>query len=181
MLIQANNLIGMPIASLEEEKKIGEVTNIIVEISSNNIAKVLGFLVKNKKSIFSHDLFLSQIDILDIDIQGISANSEKSLINPAEIIRAQKILQRKFNLIGLTAIDKFGKKIGKVYSFAIENKTFQVTKYYVKSFFEERIFDAENVIKIDERKIIFANKEKSQKNQIKEPRYAIKKFFTKSY
>lgn len=154
MLIQASNLIGFPIASIEEKRKIGIVKAIVVE---KNTLKILGFMVSKGLSIFEKNLFLSNIDILDIDKYAVVTRTIENLVNPEEIVKVRNILNKKFNIFGLRASDKNKQFIGKVTDFIIDKETLSIIKFYIHNFWQDRILEANNIIKITNKEIIFDN------------------------
>lgn len=152
MLIQATNTIGLSVASLEEQEKIGKVREIIVDGKN---AKILGFVAKVGLSIFGKKMFLAPIDILDIDKNGLVIKNTDSILEPTEIIRVKQIMDEGFDLFGLKAYDEEKNYLGKIFDFVIEYPTFSITKYYVRSIMTDRIFDSKNVLEITNKAIIF--------------------------
>jgi uncharacterized protein YrrD len=151
MFIQATNIINMPIASIEERQKIGFIKKILV---NKNNAQIIGFLTTNKK-LFDKDKFLSEVDILDIDNQGVTTRTKSNLVDPQEIIRANNIIRKKFDLIGLKAITKTKKPLGRVSDYLVESNSLQVVKFYIDSIFKNKIIDYHMVWKITNQEIIF--------------------------
>lgn len=156
MIIDYSKLINLPIASLSERKKIGEIQDLIID--KQNLL-VVGFLVRISNSIFAKSKVILEADILDIDQNGMTTKSEECLIESKENIKIQKILKAKDKLINLTAFTKNNQKIGKINNFSIENNSMQVVKFFVKNWENERIFDHTNVFKITKNAIYFNDNE----------------------
>ena len=152
MLIQATNLLGHPVASLQEKKRLGEVINILI---NRHDAKAIGFIVQIGSKYFGQKFFISDIDIIEIDKYGVGIHSEKDLINPEEIVKAKKIINEKFNLINLKAITKNNNVLGKVFDYVIDTQTMQVTKFYIKNLFNERILTIQDIYRITKKAVIF--------------------------
>jgi uncharacterized protein YrrD len=153
MLIEAKKLISLPVASMEDGEKIGEITKIIVD---KNSASILGFLVKSG-GLLSPKLALSIVDITEWDPNGIVTNSMDNLVPPDEIVRLNDVLKSNFDIFGTKAKTESGKNLGTVDNFLIDTETGTIAKYYLKDIINgERIFSADKVIKID-KAIIFSD------------------------
>lgn len=151
MLIQASNLLNKAVASLDEKNKIGQVKYIIID---RKALKVLGFLVKDK-NLFFKNKFLSDIDILDIDKYAVVTRSYENLIDPQEVVKVKNILKAKFTLFGLKAKNKKNEYLGKVSDFVFDKETLGIIRFYIRGFWQDRIFDISNLIKIKDKEIIF--------------------------
>lgn len=160
MLIEAKNILDLPVATLDEKEKIGAIKKILVQRSD---AKVLGFLVNTKGFLFGKNLFLSESDVLDIDKHGLTTRSRENLINPEEVARVKKLLTERFSLFGLRAVTRSKKRLGKISNFIVDTNTLQVVKFYTRGFFEDRIIDYKNVYKITKKEIIFIDEVSSAK------------------
>jgi len=111
MIINYSELINLPIGSLSERKKIGEIQDFVID--KENLL-VLGILVKTSNSFFSKPKAILSMDILDIDKNGVTAKSEECLLNPKENIKIKIVLDNREKIIGLAAYIKDGDKIGKI-------------------------------------------------------------------
>ncbi len=154
MLIEANNLIGLPIGAIEENQYLGKVRDILVERKNGT---VMGLIVGHGVPFFENKLFLADMDILDIDKNGVTTRTQENLIDPQEILRAKKNIEEKFNLVNLPANTKNGKYLGKISNYVIDTVTMQIIKYYVHGLFEDKIISNNQVIKISKKEIIFEN------------------------
>lgn len=151
MLFQATSLIGLPIGCQETRSKIGEILQIIINPEKGSL---LAFLVK-PLGFFSSPKLLSPVDVIEYDKAGIVCKSHEDLALPKEIVRAKKILDSGIKILGINARTTSGTKLGKVEDFLINTETSNVTKYYLKNWFETRIISADKVIKIDRTGLIF--------------------------
>ncbi|MFA6492805.1 MAG: PRC-barrel domain-containing protein [Patescibacteria group bacterium] len=151
MFIEASKLIGMPIASLETQSKIGTVREIIVDPKNGQL---LGLMVQIG-GVFSPKKVLSIIDITDWDPNGLVTNSDENLVDAAEVVRIKNLLDEKIILLGMNAKTESGQKLGIVENFLIDTNNTIVTKYYLKDILgNSKILTADRVSKID-KKIIF--------------------------
>lgn len=162
MLIEAKNILDLPIATIDEKAKIGLVKQIVVDKKN---AKVLGFIVHINSFLFGKNLFLSESDVLDIDSNGLTTQNKENLIDPQEVMRVKKIIDERFNIFGLDAITKSKKRLGKISNFVIETQTLQIVKFYINTMFENKIINFDKVYKITKKEIIF--EEDTERQMIK--------------
>ena len=153
MFIEAKKLIGLPIAAVDTQSKVGEINQILIDPNNGNL---LGFLVSSG-GIFSPKKVLSVTDIREWDPNGIVTESINNLVEAAEIVRIKEILSRKIILLGMRAKTESGKGLGVVEDLLIDTDGQCVAKYYLKDLLgDARIFTADKVVKID-KQIIFSD------------------------
>lgn len=151
MLIEAKNIIGLPVASIEEQSKIGEIKVVFVDPENGTVIGFglrQGFLGKRK--------VISFLDVKEWDPNGIVISSEDEVVLPEEIIRIKSIIDTDNYLMGKPAENESGKKLGKVDDFLIDTETGAVTKYYIEDLLgNSRIFPQEKVVRIDKTIVFF--------------------------
>ena len=76
MMIEAKKIIGLPIAAMESQSKIGEIRDLIIDPENGNL---LGFLVQ-VGGFFSTGKILSIVDIREWDPNGIVTEKEENLV-----------------------------------------------------------------------------------------------------
>lgn len=153
MFIEAKKIIGLSVAAIDEQAKVGTITDILVEPENGN---VLGFLV-SPGGLLSPKKALSIVDVTDWDPKGIVTRSVENLVPPQEIVRINEILQKRIQLLGMKAKTESGKNLGEVENFLIDSETQSVTKYYLRDILGNRkIFSSDKVSRID-KKIIFSD------------------------
>lgn len=153
MLLHYSQIINLPVGSTEEQAKIGNVKDII--INSEN-GEILGLKI-TPNGFFAKDKILSRVDIIDCDNNGIVVKSEDSLVEPEEIVAIKNALKQNINLINSKAITESKENLGKINDLLIETDTFSITKYYIKGFWQDKILPNDKVIKIKKGEVIFAN------------------------
>ena len=158
MFIEAKKLIGMPVAAVDVQSRIGQIRQIIIDPENGNL---LGFLVSTGKSaswrIFSPKKVLSATDIREWDSKAIITESIDNLVEAGEIIRIKEILDKKNFLLGMRAKTESGQGLGVVENLLIDTDNQCVEKYYLKDLLgDARIFPSNKVIKID-KVIIFSD------------------------
>ena len=153
MFIEAKKLIGLPVAALESQAKIGEIREIIVDPENG---RLLGFLVASG-GLLSAKKALAIVDVRDFDPNGIVTASADNLVEPQEIVRINEVLVNKLFLIGKSAKTEAGKNLGVVEDLLVDTETQSVAKYYLKDLLgNARILTADKVVKID-KVIIFSD------------------------
>lgn len=153
MFIEARKLIGLPVAAMDTQSKIGEIRQILVDPENG---RLLGFEIATG-GILNPKKILATTDIRDWDPNGIVTASIDNLVESKEVVRIKEVLDRKIFLIGMKAKTESGKGLGMVEDLLIDTDTECVAKYYLKDLLgKARILTADKVIKID-RQIIFAD------------------------
>ncbi len=153
MFIEAKKLIGLPVAAVDTQSKIGEIRDILVDPENG---RLLGFLIK-EGGIFSSNKVLSGVDIADWDPNGLVTSSIDNLVPPQEIVRVNDIIKKKIFLLGMPAKTESGKSLGNVEDLLVDTDTSTVAKYYLKDLLgKSRVLTADKVIKID-KQITFAD------------------------
>lgn len=147
MFIEATKIIGLPIASIEEESKVGEISQLVIDPKNGAL---LGFLVRSG-GIFSEHKALSVVDVREWDPNGLVIGSIHHIVPINEIVRMKEIVDLKLVILGLKAQTESGKSLGVIENLLIDTDTLTVAKYYVKNILlgDERVFPANSVVKID--------------------------------
>lgn len=149
-LVLASSIIGLPVASLKEEAKLGVVKKILIDIDSGAI---YGYLVQ--KSLFAKPEFIDAKDILGAEKAAFVVDSASALNPIDEIVRAKKMLETGFKLFGLPVLSSNqDKKIGKVDDFAISVTNSLIMSLYVRNFLGDRIIPRQKIVKITKKNII---------------------------
>jgi len=145
-MIEAKKLIGLPVAAIDAERKIGEVKEIIVDPETG---KLHGFLVKTGR-VFSHTLALSIVDIKEWDPNGLVTSSVENLVEPSEIYRIKDVLDKNQLILNMHAQTESNKSLGLCENFLIDTVTESVVKFYLKDILgKTRIFPHDALVKID--------------------------------
>ena len=153
MFIEAKKIIGLPIAAVDVESKIGEITQLLIEPENGSL---LGFLIKSD-GFFSAQKVLSAVDIREWDPNGLVTESIENLVDPNEIVRIKEVLDKNIILIGMSAKTESGKRLGVVEDLLIDTDTNSVAKYYLKDLLgKSRVLTSDKVSRID-KAIIFTD------------------------
>lgn len=112
--------------SLRTGSKVGAVADAIID--PNNL-KIEGWHAIGHRD-QKHGILLSQ-DVRDILPQGFAVNDQDAISDPSDLIRLQKTIQLKFELVGKPVVTTSRKRLGKVSDYAFEKTGFFIQKIYV--------------------------------------------------
>jgi len=153
MLIQATKIIGLPVAAIDTQSKIGEVKKIVIDPENGS---VLGMVVA-PTGFFAKQKILSSQDIIDFDKNGIVTKSDENLLDTHEVIRIEKILANNIKIIGQKAITSSKNRLGTINDILIDLDTLAIVKYYISGLFQERILTSDKLVKITKDALIFSD------------------------
>jgi sporulation protein YlmC with PRC-barrel domain len=168
MLVNFSACQERPIITKEGEK-IGTLNEIIIDPLQG---KILGFLIK--PGFFRAPKILSPVDIRGWFNDGILVESEKVLLNPAEIVRAFSVIQSKIKILDQKVINPQRKKIGKVTDLTLDLNIGYLTRITVettplKGLIEnERLIPWNKILKITRDYVMIEELEKGKKELARE-------------
>jgi len=126
MLQLSNALINKSVLSLRTGSPIARIKSPI--INPDNL-KIEGFYVEdrfNKKI-----LVLVSQDIRETLANGFVVNDHEVLVEAEDLVRLEKVIDLKFDLINKQVVTISKVKVGKVNDYATETTTFFIQKLYV--------------------------------------------------
>ncbi|MBI3495638.1 PRC-barrel domain-containing protein [Candidatus Berkelbacteria bacterium] len=153
-LVLASSLLKLPVGTLQPPVKIGKVKDVVIDPKGG---RFLGVTVS--VSLLQPPLFVSTSDMLAVDHAGVVIKSEEALVEINEIVRAKEALREGIRLIGLRVVTTSNKRLGRVSDLVIDLEGERVAKYYVSSWFSERIFPASAVVKITKKELVVESDE----------------------
>jgi len=153
MLIQTSRIINLPLGALDDQNKIGFVKDFVINPEDG---KLIAFIIK-KGFLNLEEKFLASSSVLEFDPNGLVTKNIENLLNVDEIVRVKTILKSKIKVLGSRAYTKDKKYLGRVHDLLIDTENYQICKFYIGGFFEDRIIPFDMVIKIVRGKIIFNN------------------------
>lgn len=153
MFLTLSKIYKLPVAALEEKKKIGHVSQIIFDPANGNI---LAVMIKTT-AIFAKDLFLSANDILDFDNNAIVTKSQENLLEASQLIKVGEVLKQRIPIIGQKALTESGKKLGTIYDLLIDTGNLNIFKFYIHNILQEKILPADKVVRIEKKAVIFSD------------------------
>jgi len=148
----------MTVGALDEGVLVGRVQQVLVEPSE---MKVVGLLIR-EKGLFGKFKVISILDLIDVEPAAVVINSRQNLVEEKEIVRIGKILKYKFNLIGLPAMTKSMKILGKVTDAVIDSQSGEIVRLYTRYFLQNRVFARSQIEKITWKEIILSVDERKK-------------------
>lgn len=160
MMLLYSKIVGMTVADLREQKKIGEIDDLIY----NSELKIAAFVLKQQFSILPREpQIVSSDDVAALAKKGLVVYNEGAASPLRESVRIKKLTDEKFYGLKQPVISKSGQRIGSVYDYLVDSGTLLITKFYVKSLFGERIIPVSKVVSLEKRKIIIEDETESIK------------------
>lgn len=126
MLTMIDNVIGVPVMSLQTGTRLAHTSDVIVDPRQLTIAAlyVEGPLVSVRPSV------VYPSDIREISDIGFIVDSDSKLMPLDGLVRLQEIIDFDFVLKGARVVDEDGKKHGKVSNYAIDPESFTIQQLY---------------------------------------------------
>jgi sporulation protein YlmC with PRC-barrel domain len=115
----------LPVMSIRGSRRISTTLETIIDPHK---LSVVGFYCDDRAS--GIDKILLVEDIREFSEVGLIVDSEENLIDPADLVRLEKILQLNFQIIDKKLVSQSGKKLGKVENYAIDDMTYRIEKLY---------------------------------------------------
>lgn len=153
-LVLASSMLRLPVGTLQPPVKVGRVKDVVIDPKGGAF---LGVTVLT--SLLKPALFATASDIIAVDRGGLVIKSEDSLIEINEIVRAKEAVRQGVRVIGLPVVTQSRKRVGRVSDLAIDLEGERVAKYYVRSWFSERIIPSTAVIKITKKELVIESDE----------------------
>ena len=151
MFLQASQLEHQQLISLEPRQPIGKVDELVFDPASGRLlalgVRPHGWFVAKK--------FLAAGDILGTEPGFVITRKNDDLATLEHLPRVAETLKKRTRILKKAARTESGEKLGVVVDVLLETERWQITKYYLRSFFAERILPAEDVHSITRRAVIF--------------------------
>lgn len=158
MTILASKLINLPVAAVQQSRKVGKIASILVYPDGANW---IGLELKHLP--LAHSKVLSSSDVKSIDDEVVLIENEDLLIEPDEILRAREIADHNYNLIGLPVVSQDGTKIGKITDYLINVDVCQVTDFHVGGLMKQnRIINFKQVQELTWKRLLVSGQGKCQ-------------------
>lgn len=163
MLIQASQLIGTPILSVQASGKIAEVTGLIIDPDS---LKTIAFRVGGGVVGKGPANILDVKSIREYSKFGMVIDSEDEFIEPSDVVKIEKILGLNFDLINLKVETKKGSNLGHITDYTLDALDFMVQQLIVKRPIFKSFLDPEltiprrEIVEITDYKVIVKDEEK---------------------
>ena len=156
MLITINNIIGMPVMSLQTGQRLATIGEPIID---PNDLSILAFYVNGQLLDYNPAvLFVS--DIREIGNLGAIIDSAENLMNPEGLVRLEQVINYGFKLSGINVVDDNKHKLGNVESYGFDPATAVIQQLYLKPTISKRFLTASltinrsQIVEIDNQKIV---------------------------
>ena len=127
MLRFINEYIDMPVMSIRSGRRLS--TSLEPVVNPHKLS-VLGFYVEDRAS--GIDKILLSEDIREFSDVGIIVDSEEALMDPADLVKHEAIIDMQFAIVGKRLVTQSGKKLGKVEDYAIDDLNYRIEKIYAR-------------------------------------------------
>jgi uncharacterized protein YrrD len=128
MLISIENLLSVPIMSLQTGTQLAATTGVIVDPRQLTIA---AFFVEGP-GLEQSPSILHPADIRELSDVGMIVDEATKLMSLEGLVRLQEIIDFNFELIGLKVVDEHKHKLGKISSYGIETEGYTIVQIYTE-------------------------------------------------
>lgn len=151
MLVQAETLKNLPVASLEDEARIGSVVDIVLHPETGEL---VGFWVQPDRW-FAAKRALSSRDIVSYDPQAVVVRSSDALVAPSEIQPFAMAAATNAHWIGKRAEDETGQHLGRVSDLVVDIDLEMLRKVEVSSLLgPRRLISREDIVRVTPKALI---------------------------
>jgi uncharacterized protein YrrD len=149
MLLQAKQLIGLPVGASDTQSREGTVKGLVFDADDG---RVLGFLIK--QGIFGKPKALAFTDVTAIDHTVVVTRDPENVLPVDEIVRLKHAVDEKKPILGQKVTTESGINLGKIEDVVVNTTSGQITKLYVRHMLEDRVIGADKIVKITRDQVI---------------------------
>jgi uncharacterized protein YrrD len=156
MYILASHIKNLPVLSLQNGAPVATTGEPIINRDKLELVAVYcksGFWRQSTHVIMSRD-------IREIARQGLVIDSLDEIEEIGEIVRLKKIVDARFNPIGMNVVTEAGDALGKVEDYTLNVKGFHIQKLYVKQsilknlLLNNLVIDRTQIVEIADKKFV---------------------------
>lgn len=129
MQIFGSQIISTPVISLQTGEPLAVLSAPV--INPDNL-KIIAYYLEGPR-LDQYPSFIRIEDIRDISNPGAIIDSSDDIVGLDDIISLKKIIQIKFNLLGIKVVEETGRKIGKVNDYTIDVENFYIVQLYIQN------------------------------------------------
>ena len=141
MLIFGDNLINLPVGSIQAEHRVGTVTDYIVD---PNKLHIVALYVQTKFA--PKPLILYTGDIKNFTRQGLVIDHNDRLMDSDNLVRLKEVIDINFSVSGKQVVTENKRKLGRVVSFAFDVDTFLIMRLNVRQSMIKNISTSELIV-----------------------------------
>ncbi len=127
MLRFINEFENQPVMSLRGGRRI---STTLEPLLNPHKLRVEGLFCEDRAS--GVDKILLMEDVREFSDVGLIVDSEENLMDPADLVRLEDIMQMNFTMVGKRLVTQSGKKLGRVEDFAIDDVSYRIEKIYAR-------------------------------------------------
>lgn len=137
MLILGSRLQSTPIMSLQTGARLAVTAQPVIDPGKLQIYayELAGPLLTHTPS------YLRTEDVRELGQIGMIVDSSDEFVSPDDIIKLHELIDLGFPLVGMTVMDNFKRKLGKVEDYTVDTKSFMVQQLNVRRGFLRGITD----------------------------------------
>ena len=128
MLISIDNLLNIPVMSLQTGARLALTTAVIVDPRQLTVA---AFYVEGP-TLSEAPSVLHPSDIRELSDLGFIVDSDAKLMGLDGLVRLNEIIGFGFELMNLKVVDEHKRKLGKVNGFSVETSGYTVQQIYTE-------------------------------------------------
>ena len=117
----------VPVMSLRGGRRISSTLEPII---NPHKLRIEGFYCEDRASGIDKVLLIE--DVREFSDVGLIVDSEDNLMEPADLVRLEEILDMHYTVHGKRLVTESGKKLGHVEDFAIDDGSFRIEKIYAR-------------------------------------------------
>lgn len=150
----SKEVVSLPVICISDGKEIGTVKSLIV----NNEKGSIDFLTINHEDMEFNVKAIPFKKVIGIGEYAVTIESENSILNLTEIPVANELITRNVKIINTKVMTRFGKLLGDVYEFVIDEATGAIVAILLNVNEKQVVLDVENVITYGKDLIVVSEK-----------------------
>ncbi len=164
MLLSAQQLLNIPVMSLQTGGQLARVASLVID--PRNLT-IIAFELDGP-ALDIRPSFLCLPDVRELSNMGLIVDSSDEFVGLDDVIKVKEVYEFKFTLDDKTVVDEKGRRLGKVTGFSVEPNSFLVKQLNVKRPLLKSLTDTE--LLIDRTQVVEVSDDKiTVKNDEREP------------
>ncbi len=145
MILSYSQIISNDVLSINEQKSVGKVSDIVLQKTDLKIKAAL----LQQNFFFLPQKLVSFNDIVDFDSNALVIRTEDSVTLLKDMIAAQKAIKADLCGVNQKVITKSGSFVGKVYDYTIESTSGMIYSLYIRKLFSEKIIPRSIILELN--------------------------------
>ncbi len=128
MLLPRDNVLNLPLMSLQTGTQVGTAVRHIIDPRHLNI---VAFYCEGPLIDFTPAILYTN-DIRELSSVGLIIDDADDIMPPDDLVRLQEIIDYHFELENMPVVEEGGRKLGKVGSYTVDSESFYIVKLHIK-------------------------------------------------